>query len=422
MNAMSKKYQRLKRQISNDNGITWNDMGNVYKVGNEMGGAGCTPRIYRTVQADPSIFECDGGNKFYVNEVQYSDNNGLSWTTEYRTRGEIMEELSEDCGVAYRWVDVDGEWICEEGDNNLIFEYTSGNTYFYLNNTKYTATASPYVRVLDENEVMKSLSFQGSKSSLIRVISMPDTSNVTNMSNMFSDCKLLHLVNTSNFDTSNVTLMDFMYSGCTNLKVLDLSSFDTSNVTSMRGMFGDCSSLISLDLSSFDTSNVTNMSYMFYWCTNLTSLDVSSWDTSNVTNVNFMFSECNSLRNLKYFKKTPTWVIGVPSSVESLDLSNFDSSNVTNMYAMFQGCANLTSLDLSHFDTSNVTNVSYMFSGCTRLSSLDISGWNLSNDTDVRSMFQQCTALNTIYMRGCNEVTINRIKSYKPENATIITE
>ena len=46
--------------------------------------------------------------------------------------------------------------------------------------------------------------------------------------------------------------------------------FDTSNVTDMSQMFYYCSSLTSVPL--FDTSNVTNMSGMFMLCDSLTTL------------------------------------------------------------------------------------------------------------------------------------------------------
>ena len=43
-------------------------------------------------------------------------------------------------------------------------------------------------------------------------------------------------------NTSQVTNMSKMFSGCSSLTSLDLSSFDTSNVTNMRSMFSDFSS------------------------------------------------------------------------------------------------------------------------------------------------------------------------------------
>ena len=74
------------------------------------------------------------------------------------------------------------------------------------------------------------------------------------------------------------------------LATLNLSNFDTSQVTNMSQMFALMSNLTTLDLSSFDTSQVTNMGLMFYSMTNLVTLDLSNFNTSKVTNMNDMFS------------------------------------------------------------------------------------------------------------------------------------
>ena len=73
-----------------------------------------------------------------------------------------------------------------------------------------------------------------------------------------------------------------MFFYCKSLITLDLSNFDTSNVTDMSLMFSDCFNLTTLDVSNFDTSNVTNMRYMFGDCSNLT-LDCSHWNVDKVT-------------------------------------------------------------------------------------------------------------------------------------------
>ena len=67
-----------------------------------------------------------------------------------------------------------------------------------------------------------------------------------------------------------VTDMSFMFS-YSSATTLDLSNFDTSNVTNMGNMFRGSSGLTSLDLSGFDTTNVTNMAFMFRDCTSLTT-------------------------------------------------------------------------------------------------------------------------------------------------------
>ena len=117
-----------------------------------------------------------------------------------------------------------------------------------------------------------------------------NTSNVTNMMQMFYDCGKLTRLNLSSFNTSNVTNMMQMFNGCRSLTSLDLSSFNTSNVTDMNSMFNGCRSLTSLDLSNFDTSNVISMDDMFSGCRSLTSLDLSSFDFTNVTSYSGMFT------------------------------------------------------------------------------------------------------------------------------------
>lgn len=114
----------------------------------------------------------------------------------------------------------------------------------------------------------------------------------------FEDLKNCKTMDLARFDTSHVTDMCAMFSECYDLTQLDLSGFDTSKVTYMNAMFSSCESLTSLDLSSFDTSQVTNMYIMFQDCSSLTSLDLSSFDTSRVTNMDQMFNVCKSLDKL----------------------------------------------------------------------------------------------------------------------------
>ena len=205
------------------------------------------------------------------------------------------------------------------------------------------------------------------------------TTRLTDGSNMlFNKMINAELIDLSKINTSEMTNMSYMFSSCKSLTSLDVSSFDTSKVTSMGSMFAYCSGLTSLDVSSFDTSNVTDMHSMFFGCSGLTSLDVSNWNTSKVTSMYEMFWNCSSLT--------------------SLDLLNFDTSKVTSMGTMFAYCSGLTSLDLSKFDTSNVTDMGCMFFGCSGLTSLDVSNWNTSKVTSMYKMFCNCSSLTNIYV------------------------
>ena len=72
----------------------------------------------------------------------------------------------------------------------------------------------------------------------------------------------LEEIDLSRIDTSEMTDMSYMFSNLTNLKSINLSNWNTTNVTNMSGMFDNCLSLSTLDLSSFDFTNVTNISNM----------------------------------------------------------------------------------------------------------------------------------------------------------------
>ena len=163
-----------------------------------------------------------------------------------------------------------------------------------------------------------------------------DTSQVTNMSNMFSGCTSLVFVPLLN--TSNVTIMYAIFSGCSSL--VTISQLNTSSVVTMQNMFYNCSSLTTVPL--LDTSNVINMSYMFSGCSSLTTVPLL--DTGEVTNMNAIFQGCSSLTSIPLL----------------------DTSNVTNMGAMFSGCSSLTTIPL--LDTGKATSLIIMFNGCTSLS------------------------------------------------------
>ena len=135
----------------------------------------------------------------------------------------------------------------------------------------------------------------------------------------------LSKTNDNTFATDSDISFTFGYNS--NLTHADLNSLNTSNVTDMSNMFvGDnllMSSLTSLDVSHWDTGNVTNMSYMFSRAKNLTNLDVSKWNTSKVTDMSWMFYNARSLTSLdvsnwdtgKVTKVTMDWMFNSASSL-----------------------------------------------------------------------------------------------------------
>ncbi|WP_295090948.1 BspA family leucine-rich repeat surface protein [Ruminococcus sp.] len=233
-----------------------------------------------------------------------------------------------------------------------------------------------------------------------------DTSNVNSMGSMFYGCSSLKSLDTSSFDTSNVEFMNSMFSKCSSLESIDLTNFNTGKLTFMSGMFMDCTALSSLNISSFDTSNVKYMYWMFQNCSSLKTLDLSKFDTSNVLEMNSMFENCSSLESLDLSNfKTPKTsrmenMFNGCTSLKKLNISNLDTSNVTKMYYMFYNCKSLESLDLSSFDTSNVEEMFSMFEGCSSLKSLNISSFDTSNVKSMSYMFRNCSSLEKIDLTG----------------------
>ena len=198
-----------------------------------------------------------------------------------------------------------------------------------------------------------------------------NTSQVTDMTAMFSRCLALSTLDLASFNTKQVTNMSLMFNECTALKQLNLSGFNTENVTNMMYLFNECAALEKIDLTHFNTSSVTNMYGLFDGCKSLTTLDLKSFNTSEVNNMGRMFSGCQALTQL--------------------DLQNFNTANVTYMSYMFSGCAALESLDLSHFNTTNVVEMTRMFSESKKLAHIQcLDSWQCPRSAQ---MFEGCLKL-----------------------------
>ena len=230
-----------------------------------------------------------------------------------------------------------------------------------------------------------------------------NTSKVTNMDRVFTECKALTSLDVSGWDTSTVTTMSGTFSYCGALtNDLNLTSWDTSKVKNMNGMFRYCKKLTSLDLSGFNTAQVTDMGYMFESCSTLPSVDVSKFNTAKVTNMEAMFSACDGLTilNLSGFNTAQVTdmsnMFGACANLTSVNVSSFDTSRVTDMENMFSCCYKLASLDVSQFNTAQVTKMGGLFDRCYKLTSLNLGGWDTAKVTSMRNMFNGCRTLQTI--------------------------
>lgn len=231
----------------------------------------------------------------------------------------------------------------------------------------------------------------------------------TSTANWFAECKNLTSIvgMESNLNTSEVTDMQNMFYYCKELTSLNVTNFNTENVTNMSGMFWLCNSISNINLSSFNTENVTDMSNMFCRCVWLNALDLSCFNTENVTNMSHMFDGCS------YHSR---------SQMRTIDLSSFDTENVTTMREMFSNMVDLKTIDFGYFSTDNVTDMSRMFDYCVDLTELDLSTFNTSNVVLMDSMFYNCKALTTLNVSNFNTESVNSwIRMfYNCENLTTI--
>ena len=130
-----------------------------------------------------------------------------------------------------------------------------------------------------------------------------NTKEVTDMVNMFCDCRDLSSLDVSGFNTGKVTDMSGMFYDCISLKLLDVTNFNTANVKSMSNMFYNCQNLASLNVTNFNTANVTNMQGMFSGCPALTTIYASDkFVTTNVETGSNMFFNCIKLKGFIDYK------------------------------------------------------------------------------------------------------------------------
>ena len=211
-----------------------------------------------------------------------------------------------------------------------LFEYVLGNTISWetltwdKNNNTYTYNSKGPLKMEYKNlgsSTLSSISLNNSPAE------MPNNGQIDN-------------IKFDNGQSDSIRIMPYK---------IDLSDWDSTYVTNMGQMFYDCRSLASLDVSNLNVGNVTNMGTMFYWCRSLTSFDVSKWNVGNVISMDSMFSGCSSLTSLDVSKWNVSKVTNMNSmfygcsKLTSLDVSNWNVSSVNNMYSMFNWCSGLTS-------------------------------------------------------------------------------
>ena len=147
-----------------------------------------------------------------------------------------------------------------------------------------------------------------------------DTFEITDMSHLFSfvaDPYVIHPRNIKidEWNTSKVTDMSFMFTDCVMLRC-DPSKWDVAGVRDMSNMFEDCREF-DCDFSSWDTSSVLNISKMFVGCWRFRGDGLPCWNVQSLQRMDGAFQGCHIL---------------------GCDLSGWEFSGPVNMLYAFDGC------------------------------------------------------------------------------------
>ena len=215
-------------------------------------------------------------------------------------------------------------------DNNIkLFDYR----FVYKNKDK-----GKIIYNEKEYDLMEYFTFYNYKHNDSIKIQLRINNNITDISDMFFQCKELLSISELSVDNFKITDINKSFDGnnlnnnsekADNSNVIDKNEiFNNDNLTlasikkkANSSLYNEINDLNYIKENTF--TNVTNMSLMFSQCFSLISLpDISKWDTKNVSNMGGMFFECSSL-------------ISLP------DISKWNTKNVTYKYDMFYKCHNL---------------------------------------------------------------------------------
>ena len=230
--------------------------------------------------------------------------------------------------------------------------------------------------IYNDNEIDLTSDLEITNNQINISIILYQTNQITDISKMFAECEELYsFPGLSKLKIDTVTNISNLFKNCKFSKLPDISSWNTSNIINMSGLFTGCLILKSLpDISNWDTSKVTDLSSIFSGCKSLEQLpDISKWNTSEVKTMKKMFEECSNLKELP-------------------EISKWDVKNVKNMSHMFYGCKSILTLpDISKWNTEQVTDMSMMFYNCSGLNSLpDLNKWSVSNLKTKSDIFTGC--------------------------------
>ena len=381
------KYQRTIKQVSYDNGSTWENVSPAEYSATTLIEANSYDCGYRTRTTSGTPY-CSGYNKYVDVYSQVSYDSGSTWSTT-ATTATITEPCSDDCMASIPYENQYLTFVpleectfrCDITSCQYSLDCGLTWNWFYQDST-VTTNQKVLVRHSEWTSDPSSIvGFQFSSTGRFKV-----QGNI--MSLMYGD-------NFTGKTTIPYPHLSFMstFSGCTNLVDAENLVLPATSLTDYcyDAMFQDCTSLI----KSPRELPATTLSYycygrMFAGCTSLTTTPAIYGMTLANYCYERMFAGCTSLVN-------PT---------NSLTFYTDNNANYC-FSAMFSGCTSLTSIPELGASTHN-----YMydraFKDCTSLTGVTLPFTSIANG-NVYQMFDGCSNLSYV---KCNATYIDSGSSY----------
>ena len=259
---------------------------------------------------------------------------------------------------------------------------------------------------------------QQSNQTVIQTVNESDNDNVNqNVNHIVNDA-----VNTQSNQNASQTVSQSVNEITTNdnLQTLD----DQSNVTLLHN-----DNLTTIDVKYWDTSNVTTMDNMFCGCNNVRTLNLQGYDIKSLLTLSRTFAYCLKLKYLY----TPSSFNDIITDMSYMcyncallpliNLSNIEPNKLTDLSGTFAGCTLLQTVSVPKGITNDI-NLPAMFFYCMSLTNLDLSGMinNVDGQINATDLFYGCKALQTINLSGWNVNTSNLTLTNAFVNTPSLTE
>ena len=160
-----------------------------------------------------------------------------------------------------------------------------------------------------------------------------DVSELDDLSCIFIMLDNVEVVDISGWNTSNVTTMGYMFSQCSKLKkIIGIENLDVSKLENANNMFFCCKKLVELDLTKWNPVSLQYTRQMFYECSNLKIIkNIENWQLPNIKDVSYMFCDCAKL---------------------DVDLSNWDLTHIKD-FLKYQGLTANSGITKNHYPKLN---------------------------------------------------------------------